>query len=135
MKTAKGYIEPGVEQASDYQAWIDANVPREAKGKCREMAESMARRFPELGVYGVYDMDGSGHAWCLTPDGKVVDPTGHQFGGGTYDYSGAEPASNLPIGRCMNCGELCYGTEERQDREFCSPECRTDYGQYVMRGE
>lgn len=133
----KGYIEAGVERVVEYQAWIDANAPRDAKGKCREVAERMVRQFPELGVYGCYEADGRGHAWCLTPEGKVVDPTAHQFagGGGEYDYSGAEPAENLPIGRCLNCGELCYSTEDRHDREFCSSGCREAYGRYVMDGE
>jgi len=104
----KGYIEKGTPGVRKYQAWINRNtsaIPDRVRGTCRLKAEAMAAAFPELEVVGVSRWY-FGHAWCITKDGRVVDPTAHQFAS-PYRY----PKSFLriedfPTGKCHWCGEL-----------------------------
>ena len=52
--------------------------------RCDQASPLMAISFPELKViYGEYQIANSNdwvyHVWCVTPEGKIVDPTGRQF--------------------------------------------------------
>jgi len=121
----KGYVE--VIDRFDYQAWIDANVPsngRDCIGRCAKTAKDMAMAFPELKVVGVCGIFGDGHAWCVTPDGKVVDPTAHQFQK-PYIYE-KEPLEEADFpGTCGYCGELILRDTPRS-RAFFGPD--EEYG-------
>lgn len=97
----KGYIETSNPL---YQAWIDTNVPDKCRQLCLPKADAMAEAFPELRVVGQSGFISS-HAWCVTMDNKVVDPTAHQFDK-KYLYSDIRlERDDFPIGRCSYCGE------------------------------
>ena len=108
----------------EYEAWIKANVKENPLGECKRMAEAMAAAFPELrvvrGHYYCMVWGERGHWWCETSDHEVVDPTAAQFptlGAGVYaEFTGLD--SELPTGRCSNCGEACYN-----HANFCSDAC------------
>lgn len=99
----------------------------ELRGRCRELAEALVDRRPELrlvrGWYGDPDWGDCEHWWCEEPDGTVVDPTveqfpsGHIAGLGTYrEYDGVHP--------CPGCGIPV----EDEDDPFCCGAC---YGAMV----
>ena len=67
-----------------YANWIDEHYPDylSARGKCREACLWMRQGFPELKVTNGFVSDGEAkqmHWWCLSPDGKIIDPTARQF--------------------------------------------------------
>lgn len=99
----KGYVEL---KNIKYQKWIDTHVPNKCIGMCLTKAKAMAKAFPELKVVGVQDWT-SGHAWCVSKRGKVVDPTAHQFRGYHYNRHPLD-LDDFPIGKCHWCGETIW---------------------------
>lgn len=99
----KGYVEL---KNTKYQRWIDKHVPGNCIGKCLTKAKAMARAFPELRVVGVQSSI-SGHAWCVSKSGKIVDPTAHQFRKYNYNRKPLELA-DFPLGKCHWCGETIW---------------------------
>ncbi len=97
----KGYVETNNPL---HQAWIDRNVGEKCQRSCLPKADAMAKVFPELRVVGQSDPL-SGHAWCVTEDDKVVDPTAHQFDK-KYPYGSIRlEREDFPIDKCPYCGE------------------------------
>lgn len=132
-----GYVDERLDEKRRclFQSWIDANVPENAMGYCRFFADMMAEEFKELKVVGKLDatltgaLYGHGHSWCITPEGYVVDPTAHQY------YSEDEQpcyenTTDLPIGRCLNCGELIYH-DNGTGSSICSAKCGDEYHHYL----
>ncbi|MGH9388965.1 MAG: hypothetical protein ACRD1Z_05065 [Vicinamibacteria bacterium] len=117
---------------AEYDAWIKANVEGDGFGLCKGYARRMAQAFPELRLVRGYYHDAlwgrRGHWWLALPDGSIVDPTAAQFptrGNGEYEeFTGDE--SELPTGKCPNCGEFCY-----DGRSFCSEECGRSFAAYL----
>lgn len=111
-----------------YGEWIGKNCPSKptgALGHCAEFVDLMAAVFPELrktrGFYHCHKWGRRTHWWLVAPDGSVVDPTVLQFpSAGLGKYEELADA-DLPIGRCMECGELVmprgYGSSQ-----FCNEE-------------
>lgn len=81
---------------TDVQRWLKMR-PRQVQGCCFLASESLAAAHPELRVvHGAagnrpleYWLSGrvftrgdtfTSHAWCVAPDGSIVDPTAHQYG-------------------------------------------------------
>jgi len=99
----KGYVESS---NAKYQKWIDKNIGKNPIGQCTAKAKDMCRVFKELSVKGYFDIFGQGHAWCVEPNGKIVDPTAHQFSS-PYRYpSDPFDPEDFPQGKCMWCGEI-----------------------------
>jgi hypothetical protein len=116
----------------EYSAWIKANVDGDGFGFCRSYAEKMVKAFPELrvvrGHYYCVVWGQRGHWWCETEAREIVDPTAAQFpskGAGVYDgFTGDD--SELPTGRCPNCGEFCF-----HGKSFCSDDCGRSYVAWI----
>ena len=117
----------------EYQAWIDAYVstfskdengqPR-TRGSCGHAAKMMILSFCELRRvpgHAFTPVGVSDHWWCETPDGEIVDPTVSQFWPWMPDYSEWPRNEPIPIGKCMNCGMLCY--PDSPDRNACTEQC------------
>lgn len=112
-----------------YQDWIDLHYPTSlsARLKCKVIAHRMATLFPELKVvrgqvsveepYGLPSTK-TQHWWCVTPEGKVVDPTAHQYPTSVLAYRPLDESKGEPTGKCMNCGGICY-----EHRTLCSKAC------------
>lgn len=137
----------GILMEQRYAEWIKEHVPSEpiqVRGSCGHWSGKMKEAFPELelqaGIYIPYgkvynpDLDvqdkvffGLNHWWLKAPDGSIVDPTFHQFvfevdgQVGTYDFI---PEDQRPIGKCMNCGNLCW--RDSHSSMSCSPDCDED---------
>lgn len=64
----------------NYQDWIESNYPTKesALNQCRLAATNMVREFPEIELQ-VGFVNRQMHCWCKTEDGRIVDPTAHQF--------------------------------------------------------
>lgn len=113
-----------------YAEWMAARHAQESFNQCLLWTQEMQQAFPELRrVRGWVDVPGVGerpHWWLVTADGVIVDPTARQFwdkpdedlkpgvpcvayygGAGITAYREVDE-SNPPIGRCMNCGRICY---------------------------
>lgn len=110
-----------------YYRWILENVKDDSYGQCHEVARKMAREFPELTyVRGWYHCPVWGkrmHAWCLTSDDKIIDPAVQQFpskGTGRYEQISD---SDLPTGKCVNCGELLFTDGTYFCSKVCAEEC------------
>lgn len=102
------------------------NIPYLLKGQCMPWTDKFVAKFPELTkVLGFYD--GSEHAWCVTPDGVIVDPTIKQFyvtEGDPTLYRVFNPEiDKIYLGKCMECGTEIYGLQARGRQEICSDEC------------
>jgi len=123
----KGYVEI---DRFDYQAWIEEKVPgngRDCIGSCGTFAREMAKVFPELKVVGACGIFGEGHIWCVTPEGKVVDPTAHQFQK-PYIYE-KEPLEEAEFPeRCELCGGVILKDTPRS-RAFFGP--NEEYGPHT----
>ena len=114
-----------------YETWIsDLGLnSSEALGKCQEYCDTMGEIFPELiqkrGFYHDVIWGRRMHFWMETPEGDIIDPTVVQFptkGSGEYE---ALEGDALPIGRCMNCGELVFVGSP--DSNICSQTCNTEF--------
>lgn len=118
---------------SKYQDWIERCYPTSdsAKCECEEGTKLMSTCFPELTVvrgqisveepYGLPPTKTT-HWWCVTPDGKVVDPTGHQYPTKILLYEPVDDTKEEPTGKCMNCGDICY-----KGNNLCSEECKSEF--------
>jgi len=122
-----------------YDQWIEENGPKtsdEAMGKCKKYVDEMKKQFPELEIQAGFYFDAvwgdRQHWWLKTPDGEIVDPTVHQFpaksGKNPILYSFI-PEDERPIGRCANCGELCY--PGAPSGMLCSRRCEIEYCAYI----
>jgi hypothetical protein len=106
-----------------YEKWIEGN----GQGLCVVMSKNMAAEFPELHVvYGF--ARGREHAWCVTPNGEIIDPTIDQLKGQPVVYEPFRPGDTVRVGRCMFCGEPIYASVEKLDdpiyrRSFCDEDC------------
>lgn len=116
-----------------YRDWITSHVKssEDAYGKCEIVTLEMQQAFPELKrVKGHYYCSAWGertHWWLVTPDGRIVDPTASQFpSNGSGQYVELDPNDPVPIGKCLNCGELVYEPAPRED--ICSYFC---YGEFI----
>lgn len=121
-----------------YLVWISDYVAKQSflRGMCRSACDKMLQVFPELklvrgwagGHLSTKDdvlLDpGDGHWWLETESGEIIDPTAGQFlGAVVYVAFDETKASELPTGKCMNCGDYCYGKR----KYICSDECEEDY--------
>lgn len=116
-----------------YKAWIREHYPayEDAYGHCAEATTRMVEAFPELrrakGFYHCPIIGERPHWWCVTPDGKIVDPTVCQFpSGGQFEYQElVDGVDRIPSGKCPNCGGWCYDGDY-----ICSPKCHEEYVAY-----
>jgi hypothetical protein len=114
-----------------YSEWITKNIT-EAYGKCKEMAEEMAKIFPELtivrGHYYCMVWGEREHWWLVDEQGHIVDPTAAQFPTkGNGEYVPWDEGAPEPTGMCPNCGEYCY-----DGNYCCSESCSISYAAYCM---
>lgn len=112
-----------------YKEWIRQHVG-DALGNCKEYSEAMARAFPELKVTrGHYYCPTWGrreHWWLTDVQNEVVDPTMMQFPSmGTGKYEEWEEGAKEPTGKCINCGDYCYGGSLA-----CCPACSRKLEEY-----
>lgn len=99
----------------------------------------MKKAFPELILckgYYTSPVDGSrGHWWLKTPEGEIVDPTASQFmmgSQGCYEEYNEEDHGPLPIGKCMNCGNQVYESDNPPSTCMCSKECARSFDNYLQ---
>lgn len=121
-----------------YKEWIHQFLYRinDPTGKCRGAVEDMKAHFPELKIEKGYvvhpfiqpdtliknDFHGVPHWWLIDEEGSIVDPTESQFPK-PLEYSpySEELHGLLPVGKCMECGDLFYPPKEPGN--FCDEEC------------
>lgn len=114
--------------------WIETNVLDTADGLCLEWAGLMCQVFPELqlmeGEVACFNSQyhsrnisannrhvRSGHYWCQTSRGVIVDPTAGQFLNLTDYESGG---ISVPSGFCQVCGAATHGTvKEARCSVYC----------------
>jgi hypothetical protein len=101
------------------------------RGKCQVATDAMLKAFPELAQVRGFVFNSKGglgaHWWLTTPEGEIVDPTVSQFEGGIAVYEPYDPEKHgpLPTGRCLNCGDYVYKSEQ----DTCSKECASEIWQ------
>ena len=112
----------------EYDSWISNHKGNMGAGMCQSRSKEMQKVFPELILcrgYYTSPIDGMpAHWWLKTPDGTVVDPTVGQFKmgkQGCYEEYNEDDHGPLPIGKCMNCGDLVYAGAPATC--CCSKEC------------
>lgn len=119
-----------------YKEWIDQYVAERKviAGMCGSATLAMMKSFPELKQVAGYvcfpDGGRAEHFWCVTPDGKVIDPTASQYQLQAFPdeltYEPWQPGDEVQIGRCMDCGERIYGRPEALGgirEQFCDKDC------------
>ena len=122
---------------SRYSSWIKDMYPtkKSAFRKCDEATKKIVKEFPELkrvrGTIKVLELGGyspteTTHYWCVTKEGKIIDPTGHQYPTEILEYKEYDESLGEPSGICPNCGELRYS-----DSHFCSEKCSREYLSYL----
>jgi hypothetical protein len=121
-----------------YAAWIAEHCQGVVAGFCHSASEAMKKAFPELILcrgYYMSDIDGSrAHWWLKTPGGEIVDPTVHQFMAGregSYEEYKLEDHGPLPIGKCMNCGDEVYASDNPPASSMCSQECLDSFDRHL----
>jgi len=127
---------------SAYQEWIDDNIEDDCKGACLPAADAMVKMFPELRVKGIQSIF-SGHAWCITEDGYIVDPTAHQFDSvpmWAYEDTQILNREDFPTGKCFVCGEVIWPDTPRNrelymDEAGPHDECMKRYSQELNEDE
>jgi hypothetical protein len=92
----------GVASHALFGSWITERypTPESAKLQCAEATTAMVAAFPTLRRvrgHAMIGIDFRTHWWVLTPEGKIIDPTAHQW----------EDAEE-PCGKCIYCGDLLY---------------------------
>jgi hypothetical protein len=145
----------------EYNAWIEAYVERSlghVRGRCNSASAEMTKAFPELRYAvgfvlpdeqskselptvsmslearcSVYDPDVglTQHAWCVTPEGEIVDPTISQFRKRDLIYVeyNAEVHGPLPAGKCPNCGNIVFP----EQNGICNEECHRQFAEYLRK--
>lgn len=120
-----------------YGEWIEryvsAQPDRFVRGKCDAATRAMVAEFPELRracgfAHTTWGADQ--HWWCVTPDGRVVDPTVSQFPMVTYEE--IDPVADrdlIPTGVCMDCGDSVFA-----HATFCSEPCEARTRAYLLGG-
>jgi hypothetical protein len=96
----------------------------------------MVEAFSELrvvGIHGIY----SGHAWCVTIENTVVDPTAHQFNGIQYPYYEGDRLDfeDFPSGKCPWCGEIIWPDTENNKKRFIGSDELFDHGGCSIRNQ
>lgn len=96
-----------------YDSWIAKRypTPESAKLQCSEATSALVKDFPELTrVRGhvVVGIDIRPHWWCVTPDGRIVDPTAHQWVCAPTNYNALPEDAEEPQGKCTHCGDLLF---------------------------
>ena len=91
----------------NYQDWIDLKYPTKesAVNKCRNASHLMILEFPELELQ-VGFVNRQMHCWCKTDDGRIVDPTAHQFDF-ELNYDDYKLVSNTLLRRDQVEPDLC----------------------------
>ena len=110
-----------------YKSWIEDNIKGSVLGKCKEKCEQMLKSFPELklirGHYYCSLWGERSHWWLVDLSGEIIDPTSSQFPSkGKGPYVPLDEDAEEPIGRCINCGELCFESNGG-DSSVCSYKC------------
>lgn len=143
----------------EYQKWIDGYVTKwkgHVRGHCTAAASEMVAAFPELRKTVGFVLPNEAaraelptvemsleerrcvyhptiglaqHAWCVTPEGEIVDPTVSQFKSVVLIYVEYEEAGHgpMPAGRCPNCGEITFP----EQRGICDDRCREQFNKYM----
>lgn len=111
-------------RAKSYLDWID-NYDGCIHRKCVEVSKEMAQVFPELkirtGLVKVFESTRLfEHAWCMTDDGYIVDPTAKQWSMVEQYY---DCTDNPPIGKCFVCGNYIFAEDDPYSQEVCSEAC------------
>ena len=120
-----------------YKEWISINFPTQqsARTMCEDATKKMIVVFPELtrvrGLAHVeepYELPPTKvpHWWCEDKDGKIIDPTAHQYPTSILKYDSVDNSKGEPSGKCPNCGELCY-----EGSYLCSSSCEKEYVKYM----
>ena len=115
-----------------YSKWIKENIPtaEEACDQCTFYSKAMVMKFPELTLVAGYYQDNydgnTRHWWCTDANGEIIDPTAKQFHPkATGIYNPLNGNQETPVGKCMNCGDLCYESTGG-NINFCSDHCCTE---------
>lgn len=116
-----------------YTAWINKwLLTHDPVGKCQSATIEMQNKFPELvrirGHYFDVAWGERQHWWLKTNTGSIIDPTASQFptkGNGYYDE--LDENCEEPVGKCMQCGALCYPSEGGSSYS-CSESCASELG-------
>lgn len=119
-------LESNASRVEEYSFWIEKNYPtRESCHlKCAEATLEMQKVFPHLtrhrGQVFVFPCVWVNHWWLKDGD-EVIDPTEKQFALPPFSY---HEFIDEPTGKCLNCGELCFGTEVNRNPFACSSLCK-----------
>lgn len=120
-----------VAKLKEFHQWIEDTIPKSPDavlGNCEHFSRLMVSHFPELVLKkGVYHCPiwGERCHWWVSYEGVILDPTRHQFPSkGIGEYVESE-GKNTVIGKCANCGSLCY--EGAPSSMFCQASCERDF--------
>lgn len=117
-----------------YENWIQSYTG-DIHRKCIEVSTGMQQVFPELrivkGLVRIIDNDRwYEHQWCISPDGRIIDPTRMQWVM-IIEYKEITENDPQPTGKCMNCGEFLFDRGYEEDNFVCSKECSISYAKDV----
>lgn len=117
-----------------YAQWI-INYNGSIYRKCKQVTQEMKAAFPELtivrGLVSILESPKKfQHQWLIDTAGEIVDPTANQWIKIT-DYMPIDESDprNIPIERCVNCGEWCFGRYNT-----CSEKCEAEVNEYLNKG-
>lgn len=109
-----------------------------AERRCDECTSDMAQQFPELQRVRGHYVDlltrvEHQHWWLVTPNEHIVDPTRLQFPDGGNGIYLPLREQDEPCGRCLNCGEAIYMTDEdKVSFDLCSKNCEVEFRASLM---
>ena len=123
----------------EYNQWIQNFILKLGfvRGMCVHAANEMKQAFPELRIVKgfavfneAYESARAEHAWLITEDGTILDPTKGQFDL-PFTYREWQPGDRVQVGRCMNCGDDIYDKPKSLDddslhRSVCSRNCEIE---------
>lgn len=135
--------EHPTDRKAQYARWIETYVQAHncyVRGLCVSAVKEMIAAFPELkpdlGFVGWGE-----HAWCVAPDGEIVDPTASQFAIQPPVYVPWTPGTSVSAGRCgnPNCGESLRVYPRTREQLFAgtawpSPCCSCNRDDYEPSG-
>lgn len=105
--------------------------PEPYEGDIEEACPTVDMELPDRRLAYSSEFGLEQHWWCITPSGKIVDPTRIQYSWEGIQYVPLDPAKHgpVPTGKCLDCGELLFSGLTL--KEFCDELCKSRTEKYM----